>query len=167
MRRVLYGFGPMTTNDLRWWMGATATAARQALADVSAVAVSVDDSESGWLLPDDLDVVGPPGHWTAVLPGLDPTTMGWSGRSWYLGAHGAEVFDRNGNGGPTLWVDGEIVGAWVQRRDGTIAHELLQSVSAAARRSLERQLAGVQELFGGVRHSVRFPAPIQRRLLTS
>ena len=75
-----------------------------------------------------------------MLPGLDPTTMGWNARSWYLGAHGGEVFDRNGNGGPTLWVDGEIVGSWVQRKDGTIAHVLLQDVSTAARRSLDRQL---------------------------
>jgi len=159
VRRLLWSFGPMTTDDVRWWLGATLGAVRRALADIDAVEV-----DCGWLLPDDLDVVGSPGHWTAVLPGLDPTTMGWSARSWYLGAHGAEVFDRNGNGGPTLWVDGEIVGAWVQRKDGTIAHELLQPVSAAARRSLEQQLSAIQELFGGVRHTVRFPAPIQRRL---
>jgi hypothetical protein len=167
VRGVLRTFGPMTTSDLRWWLGTTATNVKRALGDVSAVQVSLDGDETGWLLPDDLDVVGSPGHWTAVLPGLDPTTMGWNGRAWYLGAHGADVFDRSGNGGPTLWVDGEIVGSWVQRRDGTIAHVLLQGVSASARRSLQRQLEAVGELYGEVRHSVRFPAPIQKALLAT
>ncbi|MFT3852820.1 MAG: crosslink repair DNA glycosylase YcaQ family protein [Ilumatobacteraceae bacterium] len=86
-------------------------------------------------------------------------------RSWCLGAHGGDVFDRSGNAGPTLWVDGEIVGAWVQRKDGTLAHALLEDVSTSARRSLERQLSTLRDLFGDTRHSVRFPAPIQRRLL--
>ncbi len=124
-----------------------------------------DDTQTGWLLPDDLDVVRSPAHWTAALPGLDPTTMGWNARSWYLGEHGALVFDRNGNGGPTLWVDGEIVGSWVQRKDGRIVHQLLQDVPTPARHSLERQLGELEELFGDVRHTVRFPAPIQRTLL--
>ena len=75
------------------------------------------------------------------------------------------MFDRNGNGGPTLWVDGEIVGSWVQRKDGRMAHQLLQDVSATARRALERQLSELEELFGDTRHTVRFPAPIQRTLL--
>jgi hypothetical protein len=154
----------MTTADVRWWLGSTIGDVRRALAALDAVEVDLDDG-SGWLAPDDVDAVTAPGHWTAVLPGLDPTTMGWQERSWYLGPHGADVFDRNGNGGPTLWVDGEIVGSWVQRRDGTIAHVLLQSVSAPARRSLERQLGVVRELFGDTRHSVRFPAAIQRHLL--
>ena len=55
----------------------------------------------------------------------------------------------------------------MQRKDGTIADVLLQDVSAAARRSLDRQLAAVQELFGDTRHTVRFPAPVQRRLLAT
>ena len=168
VRRVLRSFGPMRTADLRWWLGLAAGPVRAALAAVDAVEVDLDggdDTGTGWLLPDDLDVVRSPGHWTAVLPGLDPTTMGWNARSWYLGALGAEVFDRNGNGGPTLWVDGEIVGSWVQRKDGRMAHQLLQDVSATARRALERQLSELEELFGDTRHTVRFPAPIQRTLL--
>ena len=48
-----------------------------------------------------------------------------------------------------------------------MGHVLLQDVSAAARRSLERQLDVVRDLFGDTRHSVRFPALIQPRLLAT
>ena len=44
--------------------------------------------------------------------------MGWKLRDWYLPAAAADAFDRNGNAGPTLWVDGRVVGAWAQAPDG-------------------------------------------------
>ena len=61
-----------------------------------------------------------PKPWVAFLPSLDPTVMGWKERDWYLGDHGAALFDRNGNAGPTIWADGRVIGGWVQtdgRRD--------------------------------------------------
>ena len=67
-----------------------------------------------------------PEPWVAVLPGLDPTTMGWKQRDWYLPEAATESFDRAGNGGPTLWVDGRIVGVWAQTRDGEMPHPLLR-----------------------------------------
>ena len=75
------------------------------------------------------------------------------------------MFDRNGNGGPTVWVDGRIVGGWVQRRDGTIACGCWPtSASSGARRSTQAA-PDLQELLGDVRFTVRFPAPIQAELL--
>ena len=38
----------------------------------------------GFLLPDDLDDVPEPEPWAALLPVLDPTTMGWKQRDFYL-----------------------------------------------------------------------------------
>jgi hypothetical protein len=102
----------------------------------------------------------------ALLPGLDPTTMGWKERSWYLDpAVAAAVFDRNGNGGPTVWVDGRIVGSWVQRRDGAIALRLLDPVDADRREEIHEAAAHLRELLGDVRFNVRFPAPVQADLL--
>ena len=75
------------------------------------------------------------------------------------------MFDRNGNGGPTVWVDGRIVGGWVQRRDGTIAVHLLTDVGAAQRDEIDAAAARLQELLGDVRFTVRFPAPLQAALL--
>lgn len=47
------------------------------------------------------------------LPALDPTTMGWQRRHFYLGDQAEKNFDRNGNGGPTAWWNGRIVGGWL------------------------------------------------------
>jgi hypothetical protein len=102
----------------------------------------------------------------ALLPGLDPTTMGWKERSWYLDPEvAAAVFDRNGNGGPTIWVDGRIVGTWVQRRDGTVATRVLADLDPARLPEIDDAAARLQELLGDVRFSVRFPAPVQAALL--
>ncbi|MBD0742808.1 hypothetical protein BG418_15150 [Streptomyces sp. CBMA152] len=40
----------------------------------------------------------------ALLPGLDPTAMGWRHRDWYLDPdHTKALFYRNGNIGLTIW----------------------------------------------------------------
>jgi Winged helix DNA-binding domain len=163
--RWLRAFGPGTKADLQWWAGWTAATTTRALADVDAVAVELAEGV-GYVLPDDLGPAEAAEPWVALLPGLDPTTMGWKDRSWYLDPEvGEAVFDRNGNGGPTVWVDGRIVGSWVQRRDGTVAVRLLTDVDDPRRSEIDAAAARLQELLGDVRFSVRFPAPVQAALL--
>ena len=111
---------------------------RQALRDVGAVEVSLDGGGSGWVLADDTEPVGPVDPWVALLPALDPTTMGWSERDWYLGPHRAQVFDTAGNGGATVWVDGRIVGGW-STKDGAVELVLLEDVGADARAALDAE----------------------------
>ncbi|MFW6598903.1 winged helix DNA-binding domain-containing protein [Propionibacteriaceae bacterium Y2011] len=121
VRRWLGTFGPGTEADVVWWLGATKTAVRTALADLGAVQVSLDGGLTGWVLPDDLDPVPSPGPWAALLPTLDPTTMGWRQRDFYLDADDVgHLFDSNGNAGNTAWWNGRIVGAWAQHADGTV-----------------------------------------------
>jgi hypothetical protein len=165
-RAYLRSFGPVTRTDLQWWTGWTARATAAALAAVDAVQVTLDEG-TGYLLPDDLaPVEATAGGSVALLPGLDPTTMGWKQRDFHLDpALVGHVFDRNGNGGPTVWVDGRIVGGWVQRRDGTIAVRLLTDVGTEARGLIDDAAHGLQTLLGDVRFSVRFPAPMQTGLL--
>ncbi len=167
-RHWLHRFGPGTTTDLQWWMGWTATTTRRALADAEAVAV-VLDSGPGWVAPDDLDaVVGRQAAddepWVAVLPGLDPTTMGWKERSWYLPPSAAEAFDRNGNGGPTIWVDGEVVGGWGQGRDGVIRVRWFAEVPPRRRAEVQTRIEQLREQLGEVRFTPRFPPPYAKTL---
>ena len=164
-RRWLWTFGPGTRTDLQWWAGWTVATTKRALADLGAVEVDLDDGP-GYLLPDDLDEIDDPGPSTALLPGLDPSTMGWKQRGFHLDpAHVPVLFDRNGNGGPTAWVDGRIVGGWAQRRDGEIVLRIMEDIGVEAEAALQRQAQELQVLLGEVRFTPRFPAPLQAELM--
>jgi hypothetical protein len=165
LRRWLRAFGPATMTDVRWWTGWTARLTTSTLSDVDAVEVRLaSDPEPGWVLPDDVAVDEPPDHWVGLLPSLDPTTMGWKRREWYLGAHADELFDRNGNAGPTIWADGRVVGAWAHASDGTVRTCLLERVSQRAARSIETERRQLQAWLGDVRVRPRFRTPLERQL---
>ena len=159
VRRWLYAFGPATEADVKWWLGSTMTAVRTALGDVAAVEVDLH-GEPGVALPDDLDPVAAVEPYAALLPGLDPTTMGWYRRDWYLGPHRAAIFDTNGNGGTTAWWDGRIVGGWNQTPSGEVFLQLLEDVPSEARAALEAEATRLTEWLGGVRVAPRFPSPL-------
>jgi hypothetical protein len=159
VRRWLLAFGPATVADVKWWLGSTVTAVRAALADVGAVDVDLH-GEAGVALPDDLEPVPAPEPSAALLPPLDPTTMGWFGRDWYLGSHRAQIFDSTGNGGATAWWDGRIVGGWYQGSDGEVVVQLLDDVGAEATAALEREAARLTAWLAGIRVSPRFPSPL-------
>jgi Winged helix DNA-binding domain len=161
VERWLRAFGPGTGADLKWWLGSTVAAVRRALADVRAVEVELD-GQTGYVLPDDLDGTEPVEPWAALLPPLDPTTMGWFERDWYLGPHREQLFDTSGNAGPTVWWDGRIVGGWRQDAGGAVELQMLEDVGADAMRVLEQQAAELTEWFGGTRVLPRFPSPLSR-----
>ena len=169
VRRWLHAFGPGTTADVQWWTGWTVSDTRRALGDAGAVVVAMETADGdvdAWLAADDLDAVRGSSEWVALLPGLDPTTMGWKDRRWYLEAGvRSHVVDRNGNAGPTIWVDGRVVGSWVQRKDGTIALGWLTDVPAVRRAQVEANARVLEQELGDTRFTVRFPAPIQTELL--
>ncbi len=171
-RGYLARFGPVTVADLQWWAGWTAATTRRALTAIDAVDVDlrieIGAGSVGWILPDDIDDVDDCSPWIAFLPALDPTTMGWKERSWYLGdlgAFGGSVFDRNGNAGPTIWVDGHVVGGWAQRKSGEISHRLLTDVPVKRIKAIAAEAERVSSLIGEARVNVRFPAPMQKDLL--
>jgi hypothetical protein len=163
LRLWLAAFGPATEADIRWWTGWTARESRTALAAIAQVEVDLDGA-TGYLLADDLDPTPAPAPAAALLPTLDPTTMGWKQREWYLGAHGPTLFDSNGNAGPTIWWDGRIVGGWSQRRDGEIVLGLLEDVGAEAVAAIESEADRIAAWIGDVRFSPGFLPPFQRGL---
>lgn len=156
----LRAFGPGTEDDIAWWLGGTLGEVRAALTTLEAVAVQIDHAtKPGWLLPDDLaeaDAVEP---WAALLPSLDPTTMGWKERTWYVGPHRPLVFDSVGNGGTTAWWDGRIVGAWHQPTDGRVELILLERIGARARRALDAEAVRLTEWLAGARPGNRWVSP--------
>jgi hypothetical protein len=162
-RRWLRAFGPAPVSDLAWWTGLGTRKIGAALATIGAVGVDLD-GEVGVLLPDDQEPEPPPHPWAALLPSLDPTTMGWKRREWYLGEHGPLLFDRNGNAGPTVWWDGRIVGGWAQRTTGEVAFRLLEDVGSDAEAAIEAEASRLQEWVSDTIVTTRFPTPLEREL---
>ncbi|MCV7066080.1 AlkZ family DNA glycosylase [Mycolicibacterium farcinogenes] len=162
VRTWLRTFGPATVTDIKWWFGNTLTWARHALRDIGAVEVDLEGSP-GYVLPDDLDVEPDAEPWAALLPGLDVTTMGWFDRAWYLGDHRAQVFDTNGNGGPTAWWNGRIVGGWGQDADGRVQLHLLEEIGRDGTRALQQRADALTEWLAGSRANPRFPSPLSKR----
>ena len=163
LRSWLAAFGPATEADMRWWTGWTLRETRAALAAVPHTEVDLGGA-TGYVLDGDLEPVPPPEPSAALLPTLDPTTMGWKERDWYLGPHGSTLFDSNGNAGPTVWWDGRVVGGWSQRRDGEIALGLLEDVGRDARAAIDAEAARLAAWVGDVRFSPGFLPPFQREL---
>jgi Winged helix DNA-binding domain len=159
-RKWLAAFGPVSDDvagDLKWWAGWTVAATKRALAAAGDVppAEVTPAAEVGEVEP-----------WAALVPSLDPTTMGWKERSWYLGDLGPGLFDANGNAGPTVWCGGRIVGAWAQRATGEVVMRLLVDVGGDGIDAVEAEVDRLQRWFDATGTVVkpRFRTPLQREL---
>ncbi|MET0143467.1 MAG: winged helix DNA-binding domain-containing protein [Ilumatobacteraceae bacterium] len=167
VRHWLWTFGPGTEADLVWWLGATKTAVRRALSDVEAVPVMLESGSTGWVLPADtadLEVPAEIEPWVALLPTLDPTTMGWRDRAFYLdGVHTPHLFDSAGNAGTTVWVNGRIVGCWVQDDAERVRPVLVAEISRGAQRLLDVEAARLDEFLRGEHITNVYASPMTKR----
>ena len=154
VRRWLTTFGPGTTTDIKWWLGSTVGAVKQALRRLEAVEVSLERGATGWVLPDDLDETGPVESWAALLPVLDPTLMGWKERDFYVDPeHVPYLFDSNGNGGTTAWWNGRVVGCWVQDDAGVVHPVLREDVGEEGAAALATEAERLSAWLDGTRIS--------------
>ncbi|MGI9667652.1 MAG: winged helix DNA-binding domain-containing protein [Acidimicrobiia bacterium] len=162
LERWLRVFGPATELDCKWWTGWNLTDTRAALADIDAETVALDD-ETGYRMRSGA-VIKPEAGSTCLLPALDPTPMGWKEREWFLGPHESDLFDRNGNIGPTVWVDGAIVGGWGQSESGSVHVRLLEPVASESSDRIEAEASALETWLDGTVVKPRFPTPLEKRL---
>ncbi|MGH9283259.1 MAG: DNA glycosylase AlkZ-like family protein, partial [Acidimicrobiales bacterium] len=156
-RRWLAAFGPLSDDpvaDLSWWAGWTVGATRKALAAAGEVPAAPAKSRADH-------------PWAALVPSLDPSTMGWRRRDWYLGELGPQLFDTNGNAGPTIWCDGHLVGGWAHRPTGEVVTRLLVDVGRQGAATVEAEADRLQAWLdaSGARVRPRFPTPLQKELV--
>jgi hypothetical protein len=120
VKHHLRSFGPVTENDLAWWVGMSKTEAREAIDNIKDIVERTNISGLGddfILLRSDAKHLGDPkssqGTSVALLPWLDPYMMGYKDRERYLPAEYRDrVFDRGGNATSTILLDGRVVGVW-------------------------------------------------------
>jgi len=164
-RRWLHSFGPAPAKDLQWWAGWTAGQVKAALAALPVAEVDLD-GQPGVALASDIEQLpaGTVPPRAALLPGLDPTPMGWQSREWFLGPHGPAVFDRTGNIGPTIWWEGRVVGGWAQRASGEVVVRFLEDAGSDAVAAVQAEASLLESWLGELRVTPRFRTPLEREI---
>ncbi|HEX7161148.1 MAG TPA: winged helix DNA-binding domain-containing protein [Trebonia sp.] len=164
-RQWLRAFGPALVADLQWWAGWTGAQTKAALAALPVTEVDLN-GQTGVALAGDLSFAASAGAppVAALLPGLDPTPMGWQAREWYLGPHAPTLFDRTGNIGPTVWWEGRVVGGWAQRASGEVVYRLLEDIGADGAAAVTAEASALEAWMGAARVTPRFRTPLEREL---
>jgi hypothetical protein len=165
--RWLARFGPATADDLQWWAGWTKTTVQRALSRLPIEEVDLHGQAGLALGAPDEDPVGaatgPPA--ATLLPSLDPTPMGWKHRKWFFGIDQHQVFDHNGNIGPTLWWDGEIVGSWAVAATGEIRVKLVADRGTEAGNAIQDAAARLHDRLNGAVITPAIRTPLERSLV--
>ncbi|MFD3805260.1 winged helix DNA-binding domain-containing protein [Streptomyces sp. NPDC058611] len=164
-RRWLEAYGPATEADLKWWTGWSLTDVRTALAATGTDQVRLDDGTTALVSPGDTGAEPAPEPWAALLPALDPSSMGWADRGFHLDpAYRPALFDYAGNIGPTVWWNGKIVGGWAQGSDGRIVWRVLGSPGRAAEKAITAEASRLGAWVGDARVTPRIRTPLEREL---
>jgi hypothetical protein len=157
VRCYLSAFGPTSLRDIRWWTGFTKGETEKAIQPLTreVVEVAIEGLGGGYLMMTEdaqrLDSEAPSDSpYVSFLPALDPYIMGYPDRRRFLvPEHNAEVFDRAGNAIPTVWANGQVVGAWGQRKSGEVVYGLFEGVNEEELTLLKAETQRLEEFLGG------------------
>ncbi len=120
VRAYVRGFGPVSDQDVSWWLGIGKQRVRHAFDQLEGelVEVTLEGASEPHMVHaadlDDLssvDLIDEP-H-VALLPALDPLTMGYANRGRLVAdAHCPWTFDMSRNMPATVLVNGRVAGVW-------------------------------------------------------
>lgn len=120
IERYIKSYGPVTENDIYWWLGITKGKVRSALEKLHSKLklIKINQIEHEYIIHkqdiNKLSDLKDTGESTInVLPRLDPYVMGYKDRQRYVDYNYYNyIFDRSGNGTTTILLDGQVVGIW-------------------------------------------------------
>jgi hypothetical protein len=166
--RAVQAFGPLTVEDLAWWLPAPRREVARVLAD--AEVASLQAAGVTWWFDTELaDVDAPPreSHGAWALPYEDALFKGYKDRSWCLAPGLREVLFPSsvhhwcppegadpgpgplrgprvsGEARPSLWWGGRAVGRW-EERDGGVVWQLHADIGAEGAREIEATVERLQ-----------------------
>ncbi len=124
VEHYLSHLGPATEEDSVWWTGLGKLEIRQALAAIRRQLMDIVIEGLGevhLVLAKDFEGLER-GYGKErsihLLPGLDSYVMGYKDRRRFLDPERYEqVFDHSGNALPTVWLDGRVIGVWLENRE--------------------------------------------------
>lgn len=93
--------------------------------------------------------------------------MGWKERGFFLGDHAPLLFDSVGNAGTTIWIDGRVVGVWVQDGEGVVQLRLLEEVTPSEQDALDLEAAKLTQWLDGQRVFTVYPSPAMQDTVSS
>jgi len=131
-QHYLSHLGPATEDDIVWWTGLGKLEIGRALAAMKQRLMEIEIEglgEGHLILVEDLN--GLERRYVKersmnLLPSLDPYIMSYKDRRRFLDPGGYDkVFDRAGNALPTVWLDGEVTGVWLEDKKRPMLEVLL------------------------------------------
>jgi hypothetical protein len=172
VRRYLSAFGPATFDDVQWWTGFSKRDTKRALEALNpeVIDVAIKGLGDGYvMLADDAQrlrgFVPADAPHVFFLPSLDPYIMGYRDRRRFLAPeHRSKLFERAGNAVPTVWAGGRVVGAWGQRKDGSVIYRLFEPVGEEERDLLADEAQRLEGFLGGEYLPAPFRTPFIRTL---
>jgi len=145
-RRYFTSHGPATARDFAWWTGMTLAEARRAI-QACGPDLAREELEGAdyWSAADRLDGDVSPNR-VLLLPAFDELTVAYKDRAAYF-----ESLPPKDSGvlalGPTVFVDGRIVGSWRRSERGKAVSVQVRSFGGLARGS-RRALAAAARDYG-------------------
>jgi hypothetical protein len=120
IERYIKSYGPVTENDIIWWLGITKGKARSAIDKLHSKLelIKIDQFEHEYIIhKQDIKTLSNMKDSNEssinVLPNLDPYIMGYKDRERYVDYNYYKyIFDRSGNGTTTILLDGHVNGIW-------------------------------------------------------
>lgn len=172
VRSYIRAFGPVTFTDVCWFTGLGKRVIARAIVEAGVDEIELENADTGLVINNDFErhrelLGGSSGDpVVSLLPALDAAVMAYKQRDWYLGDNASLVFDTLGNAGPTVWIDGHLVGVWAKTTEPTPIVALLPSAPIDGHQELAIQSAAeaLGSAVGTTAIKPSFPTPLQKLL---